>query len=35
MRPDNSGPWKNIARLTRASKNIGIKIVASEFPGYL
>jgi hypothetical protein len=33
--PANYGPWKKIAKLTRASRNIGIKIVASEFPGYL
>lgn len=33
--PANYGPWKKIAKLTRASRNIGMKMVESEFPGYL
>lgn len=33
--PDSSGSWKKIARLTKARRKIGIKIVASELPGYL
>jgi len=33
--PDSYGSWKNMARLTKANKNIGMKIVANAFPGYL
>ena len=33
--PESSGYWKKIARLTRASRKMGMKMVASEFPGYL
>lgn len=35
IRPDSSGYWKKIARLRRASRNVGKKIVKREFPGYL
>jgi hypothetical protein len=35
MRLDSSFYWKNIARLKSASRNMGMNMVKSEFPGYL
>lgn len=32
--PDSYGYWKNMAKLTNAKRNNGMKIEAIAFPGY-